>query len=211
MSAYTRIVAATQPKGGTSKSTACINFAVAAAEHDLLVALVDTDPQGSVMMWKEARCDEWPRVFAMQPRELPNWLRSEGKHFDLIVIDTPAHDTDTLAAVARIADLSIIVTQPTRLAIAVATRLQRVFINADVPYAILLSQTPPRLTSRLAGWLENYRLLGTLVDTQLAYRVAYQDAIPLGLGVVEYEPHGLAADEVRGATDWILAKLGIAL
>jgi cellulose biosynthesis protein BcsQ len=103
----------------------------------------------------------------------------------------------------------LIVAQPTRLAIAVAAHLQRAYINAGVSYAILLSQTPPRLTARLTGWIENYRLLGTLVDAQLAYRVAYQDAVPLGMGVVEYEPHGLAAHEVRHATDWILNTLEI--
>jgi chromosome partitioning protein len=209
MNVHCKILAMTQRKGGTGKSTAGMNIAVAATERGLAVALIDTDPQASVLTWKDARRDEWPKVLAMQPRDLPGWLRSEGKNFDLIVVDTPAHDTDTLAAVARIADLSLIVTQPTRLAIAVATHLQRAFINAGVGYAILLSQTPPRLTSRLTGWLENYRLLGTLVDAQLAYRVAYQDAVAMGLGVVEYEPHGLAATEVRSATDWILTKLEI--
>jgi chromosome partitioning protein len=207
---YRKILAMVQRKGGTGKSTAGMNVAVAATERGLAVAIVDTDPQASVAMWMAARRDEWPKVFAMQPRDLAGWLRSEGAYFDLIVIDTPAHDTETVADVVRVADLSVIVTQPTRLAIAVATLLQRAFVNAAIPYAILLSQTPPRLTTRLAGWLENYRSLGTLVDTQLAYRVAYQDAVPLGQGVVEYEPQGPAATEVRGVTDWILAKLEIA-
>jgi chromosome partitioning protein len=210
MDLYGKILALLQSKGGTGKSTAGMNVAVAATERGLTVAIVDTDPQASVVMWKAARHDQWPKVFAMRPRDLAGWLRSEGKDFDLIVIDTPGHDTDTLADVARIADLSVIVTQPTRLAIAVATLLQRAFVNAAVPYAILLSQTPPRLTSRLAGWLENYRSLGTMVDTQLAYRVAYQDAVALGQGVVEYEPRGPAANEVRAVTEWILAKLEIA-
>jgi hypothetical protein len=33
-------------------------------------------------------------------------------------------------------------------------------------------------------------------------RVAYQDAVPLGLGVPEYEPHGQGADEVWRVTDF---------
>ena len=43
-------------------------------------------------------------------------------------------------------------------------------------------------TERLAQWIDNHRLLGTVVQGQLAYRFAYQDAIAVGMGVVEYEP-----------------------
>ena len=155
MDLYGKILALLQSKGGTGKSTAGMNVAVAATERGLTVAIVDTDP-------KAARHDQWPKVFAMRPRDLAGWLRSEGKDFDLIVIDTAGHDTDTLADVARIADLSVIVTQPTRLAIAVATLLQRAFVNAAGPYAILLSQTPPRLTSRLAKKVFSEHLLNRL-------------------------------------------------
>jgi chromosome partitioning protein len=209
MDVHPKVLTMVNPKGGTGKSTSGINIAVAASERDLAVALVDTDPQASAVMWKDARQHESPRVLAMQPRNLPAWLTSEGRDFDLVVVDTPAHDTETLSTVVQIANLSLIVTQPTRLAIAVAAHLQRALINADISYAILLSQTPPRLTARLTAWLENYRLLGTVVNAQFAYRVAYQDAVPLGLGVVEYEPHGPAANEVRRATDWILNELEI--
>jgi chromosome partitioning protein len=181
------IVAFVQRKGGTGKTTVATNVAVTATEGGLAVAIVDTDPQASVVMWKAARSDQGPTVFAIRPLDLAGWLKGEGKDFDLIVIDTTGHDTDTLADVARIADPSVIVTQPTRLAIAVAALLQQAFVNAAVPYAILLSQTPPRMTSRLAHWLENHRSLGTVVDTQLAYRVAYQDAVALGQGAIEYE------------------------
>jgi len=38
---------------------------------------------------------------------------------------------------------------------------------------------------------------------------AYQDAIAVGLGVVEYEPEGRAAAEVQIVTDWILRRLEI--
>ena len=135
------------------------------------------------------------------------WLADHHNEFDLVVIDTPAHDGDALAAVVRVADLTVIVTQPTLLANAVAVHLRQVFITYNVPYAILLSQTPSRLTRRLNQWIQNHRLLGTVVDTQLAYLMDYQDAIPLGMSVVEYNPHGRAAQEVHGATDWLLNKL----
>jgi chromosome partitioning protein len=89
----------------------------------------------------------------------------------------------------------------------VAVHLRQAFLTYGIPYAILLTQTPPRLTLRLDQWIQNHQLLGTVVDTQLAYRMDYQDAIPLGMSVVEYNPQGRAAQEVHGATNWLLNKL----
>jgi chromosome partitioning protein len=197
----------TQGKGGTGKSTVSANVGVAASAVGLNVALIDGDPQGSLLTWKEARHAIRPYVIAKAGRDLPNWLANEGAAFDLVIVDTPAHDMKTLAEVASIADLSIIVTQPTRLAVAVAMHVRHAFIASRIDYAILLSQAPPRLNARLAEWLAIHSELGTVVGTQLAYRVAFQDSIPLGLGVIEYEPDGRAAEEVMGVTDWILNKL----
>lgn len=153
------------------------------------------------------RADVRPYVEALTPEELPHWLEERGGEFDLVVIDTPAHDGDALACVVRLADLAVIVTQPTVLANTVAVHLRDVFIDFGVPFAILLTQTPPTLTQRLERWIQNHRLLGTVVDAQFAYRMDYQDAVPLGLAVIEYNPHGRAAHEVRQATNWLLNRL----
>jgi len=196
-----------QKKGGTGKTTTATNVSVAAMMRGLSVALIDIDPQGSALTWKNARADTQPHVEALAPEDLPDWLEERSSEFDLIVIDTPAHDGDALARVVRLADLTVIVTQPTLLANAVAVRLRDVFIDFGVPYAILLTQTPPTLTQRLDRWIQNHRLLGTVVDTQFAYRMDYQDAVPLGLAVIEYNPQGRAAQEVLGVTDWLLNRL----
>lgn len=202
-----RVAAAVQLKGGTGKSTAILNAAVAAAARGLSVAIADTDPQASSAMWAAARGRDAPFVTSIAARQLPGWLAENEAAFDLTLVDTPAHDTDTLADAAKLADLAIIVTEPTYLANAVAARIQAAFVQEDIEYAILLTRTPSQLNRRLNHWLALHRQLGTVVDAHLSYRVAYQDAVALGLGVIEYEPEGPAAQEVRSATDWILKKL----
>ena len=87
------------------------------------------------------------------------------------------------------------------------SRIRTAFVQERIEYAILMTRTPSQLNRRLNHWLALHRELGTVVDAHLAYRIAYQDAVALGLGVVEYEPDGPAAQEVRAATDWILNKL----
>jgi chromosome partitioning protein len=204
---YMRVAAAVQLKGGTGKSTMTMNAAVAAQARGLSVAIADTDPQASSAMWAAARGRDAPFVTSITARQLPDWLAENRAAFDLILVDTPAHDTNTLAGAAKLADLAIIVTEPTHLANAVAARIRTAFIREKIEYAILMTRTPFQLNRRLNHWLELHRQLGTVVDAHLAYRVAYQDAVALGLGVIEYEPDGQAAHEVRTATDWILKKL----
>ncbi len=201
------VLAFVQKKGGTGKTTTATNVSVAAMMRGFRVALIDVDPQRSVLMWKNARADVRPYVEALAPAELPHWLEERRGEFDLVLIDTPAHDGDALARVVRLADLTVIVTQPTLLANAVAAHLRGVFNDFGIPYAILLTQTPSALTRRLDHWIKSHRLLGTVVDTQLAYRMDYQDAVPLGLAVIEYNPHGRAAEEVHSVTDWLLNRL----
>jgi len=198
-----------QQKGGTGKSTASLNIAVAAAHRGYRVALLETDPQGSLQLWRGLRRRRWPCVLPLGSDELAPWLARHRHLFDLVVVDTPAHDGKTIAEAVEAADLALIVTQPTMLATSVAMRLRGLFLEHDIPFAILLSQTPPTLSARLAQWIDNHRLLGTVVQGQLAYRFAYQDAIAVGLGVVEFEPEGRAAAEVQIVTDWILRRLEI--
>jgi chromosome partitioning protein len=168
---------------------------------------LETDPQGSLALWRSLRRRRWPHVWPLDSDDLAVWLEQHRRLFDLVVVDTPAHDGKTIADAVQVADLALIVTQPSVLATSVAMRLRRLFVDHGIPFAILLSQTPHSMNARLTRWIDNHRLLGTVVEGHLAYRVAHQDAVALGMGVVEYEPEGRAADEVQIVTEWILRRL----
>jgi chromosome partitioning protein len=204
-----KVLAAVQQKGGTGKSTTSLNIAVATALRGYRVALLDTDPQGSLQLWRSLRRKRWPCVQNLNAAELAEWIARNRHLFDLAVVDTPAHDGRTIAGAVKAADLALIVTQPTMLATSVAMRLRNLFLEHGIPFAILLSQTPPTLSARLVQWIDNHRLLGTVVQGQLAFRFAYQDAVAVGMGVLEYEPEGRAAAEVQIVTEWILRRLEI--
>ncbi|MBR0754319.1 ParA family protein [Bradyrhizobium jicamae] len=204
-----KVIATVQQKGGTGKSTTSLNVAVATALRGYRVAVLDIDPQGSLQLWRSLRRKRWPYVEQLRSEELAGWIARNHHLFDLVVVDTPAHDGRTIAHAVKAADLALIVTQPTMLATSVAMRLRNLFLDHGIPFAILLSQTPPTLSARLVQWIDNHRLLGTVVQGQLAYRFAYQDAIAVGMGVSEYEPEGRAAAEVQIVTEWILRRLEI--
>ena len=56
------VLALVTQKGGSGKSTLAVGLAVAAMANGERVALVETDPQGTVSRWKERRGDGYPCV-----------------------------------------------------------------------------------------------------------------------------------------------------
>jgi chromosome partitioning protein len=201
------VVPWTNRKGGVGKSTAVSNVGVELSKRGLRVALVDTDPQASLTLWHRGRDAAWPFVRSMPSRDLQGWLSKTRKEFDALLVDTPGHDTRTLAEVAVIADLTMIVSQPTVLANAEAVEVRKAFVNAGLPYAIMLSHAPAKMNTRLEAWLKKHAELGEIVDGCLGYRVDFQDAALHGLGVSEFRPDGAAAREVARVTDWLLKRL----
>jgi len=101
-------------KGGTGKTTLSGHLAVEAHNAGVgPVALIDTDPQGSLSQWWNARKAPEPLFVKVGPFELAKVLedltRSDIK---LAVIDTPPAITESISYVIGHADLVILPTRP---------------------------------------------------------------------------------------------------
>jgi chromosome partitioning protein len=198
-------VAFLNSKGGAGKSTASINFAVAAYQAGQRVLLIDIDPQRSCARWAKRRTKRNLPVIAAKLADVPELLNTaEGLGYSCVAIDTAGHDARALAAVSGMVDLSVIVVRPTRADVEVAMAVRS---RITGPYAILLSQTPPVLSARLRSWRKAAAAMGTVVDVMLGYRMDFQDSFAAGAGVTEWAPSNPAAHEVRAAFEWIWGKL----
>ena len=101
-------------KGGVGKTTLAGHLAVAAqAAGAGPVALLDTDPQGSLAEWWNAREAVTP-VFAGAPiAGLPAQLAALKKSgIRLVIIDTPPAVTATIRRVLAVADLVLVPARP---------------------------------------------------------------------------------------------------
>ena len=77
------------------------------------MALIDTDPQGSLSQWwnaREAKAPYFAKVGLLQLGEALDQLRASG--IKLAVIDTPPAITDSISQVVAHADLVLVPTRP---------------------------------------------------------------------------------------------------
>lgn len=107
------LVVASQ-KGGVGKTTIAGHLGVMAEACKAgPVALIDTDPQGSLSQWWNERKVELPVFAAVDIAKLPFHLKElEDAGIKIVIIDTPPAVTETIKKVIAVADLVLIPTRP---------------------------------------------------------------------------------------------------
>jgi chromosome partitioning protein len=207
------IVLATQ-KGGSGKSTLAIGLALAAIQAGHTVRLIETDSQGTLSNWQSRRPYAEPLVEPIYSAgDIEQRLQSlERSGVTLTIIDTAGGLSAATTAAIRYADLCLIPTRPSVAdieATAPTLSLARVW---NKPFAFILNQTPIRghrvsNAAIVLGEEAAHDLSSVVALPYIVMRNDHQDALGLGLAVVEYAPTGKSADEVRGLWQWIETKL----
>lgn len=100
-------------KGGVGKTTICGHLAALATVQGCKVCVIDTDPQGSLKEWWEARQKQDIEYLEVSIDKLSASLQMLAKaKFDYVLIDTPPSVSGTIEKVITHADLVIIPTRP---------------------------------------------------------------------------------------------------
>lgn len=102
-------------KGGVGKTTLAGHLSVEAERRgEGPVALIDTDPQGSLAAWWNERVAETPVFAQVAISNLRDHLAAlaDAAGIKLAIIDTPPAVTETIRSVLSVADLVLIPTRP---------------------------------------------------------------------------------------------------
>jgi chromosome partitioning protein len=198
-----RTIAFVTQKGGSGKSTLCINLSVAAQEAGRSVCILEMDRQATISDWAENRTKDGPEVAQIEAQQLEEVMkRLKDSSYDYVFIDTPGVDSPGTLSAIRVADLCVIPTRPTPADLRAFKPTLAAVYRLEKKFAFVLNQTPPR-SYRVRDAAEGLAVLGVLPDVNIVLRNDYQDALGLGQGVTEFNPEGQAADEIRRLWTWV--------
>ncbi|HLJ64019.1 MAG TPA: ParA family protein [Stellaceae bacterium] len=210
------LVLATQ-KGGSGKSTAAACLAVHADLGGKRVALIDADPQASLLHWRSL--GEPPldlRIDAEPSEAVGSHARRLAEGCDLVIIDTAGFRNRTMIEALSVADLALVPIKPSPLDIAAALETVKLIgevnhvaerAGRQLRYRLFLTQVTVGsvIARHVRAELKEAGL--ALLTAELANRVAYGEATLRGRMPAHLDAQGPAAREGAGFADEVLAAL----
>jgi chromosome partitioning protein len=195
-------------KGGTGKTTLSGHLAVEAQNAGVgPVALIDTDPQGSLSHWWNARAAAEPLFVKVGPFELGEAIEHlTASGVKLAVIDTPPAITESISYVISLADLVILPTRPS------PHDLRAVGATVDIAnrhrkpvlFVVNAATQRARITGETAVALSQH---GTVAPITLHQRVDFAASMVDGRTVGEVTGGSASADEIQKLWVYVQGRL----
>jgi chromosome partitioning protein len=204
-------IAIVSQKGGSGKTTLSVNLAAAAEASGAVALIIDTDPQATASQWGAWRSDRAPEVIDSAPPRIQvkvDAAKNQGATF--IVVDTPPHADSAASRAVEAADIVLIPCRPSAFdlaAIKTTASLVRLF---DKPAFVVFTAGPPQAPRMYEEASELVRGFGVEPCPRiLPDRAIYRHASAVGASVIEHEPAGKAAAEMRELYMWITAHVNM--
>jgi chromosome partitioning protein len=192
-----QIIGIASQKGGSGKTTLAGHLAVQAEGAGAgPVALVDTDPQGSLSEWWNARKAETPRFARTSPGRLPQdieQMRALG--IELLIIDTPPAIESTITDVINLCDLVLIPVRPSPHDLRAVGATVDIVEKLGKPLIFVVNGATPRarITNEAVMALSQH---GTLAPVILHHRTGFAASMIDGRTVGEIRGEARSAGEI---------------
>jgi chromosome partitioning protein len=206
------VIAVLNQKGGSGKTTIATHLARALQIDGADVLLVDSDPQGSARDWAAVREDQPLTVVGIDrptiDRDIKNLVRK-----DFVIIDGAPQAADLAVSAIKAASFVLIPVQPSPYDIWATADLvelvkQRIEVtDGKLQAAFVVSRAikGTRIGLEVAEALAGYGL--PILESRITQRVSYPGTAAAGTTVMDTEPAGDAAAEVRALATELKQKL----
>ncbi len=199
-----------QQKGGSGKTTLAVSLAVEFRRRGLRVALLDTDPQGSLGRWFMTR-----RERGLQDMDFSTssaWgvgyeAEKLRKTNDIVLIDTPPKIDSDLRPALREASLVLVPVSASHVDLWATDGVLDLASRVGKPAMLVLNRIKAgtRLAEEIAAAAA--ALNPDIAAARLGQRVAYAETLGQGLGVAE-AGSAPARAEVAALAEELAARLG---
>ncbi|MFP6003841.1 AAA family ATPase [Helicobacter pylori] len=186
-------------KGGSGKSTLCLNLAVQLLKDNKEVVVLDTDSQKSMETFTEIRSNNEYKTFSLFNRSsgFSDTLKQMVSKYENILIDTKGEYSKETQKAMLLSDIVLVPTTPSQLDTEVlANMLERIEqlqeLNENLRALIIINRMPiiPTLKERkaLIDFIKENNPSDkiTLLESSLSERIVYKRSVSEGLGVIEY-------------------------
>lgn len=204
MTAY--VITLATSKGGVGKSTLARNFAAHWSNIGMKIAIIDADPQGSIINRHDPNGPMGNITVVAEPEENVSNLINEFKNnYNFIIVDTGGFRNRTTVRALISTDLAIIPLKPSADDVAGALETHNLIkelnrtperISNPIKYrmVITMSQQNTIITKHVRNELEQ---LGYLVlKAEMYHRVIYPESVINGISPCISDPDGPAARDI---------------
>ena len=203
-----RILVIASQKGGVGKTTIAGHLAVMADRQNAgPVALIDTDPQGSLSSWWNERQAETPLFASVDIGNLKNHLQElANAGVKLAIIDTPPAVTETIREVLAVADLVLIPTRPSPHDLRAVGSTVDLVEQSGKRMVFVINGAAPRakITGEAAIALSQH---GTVAPVTLYQRTDFAASMIDGRTVQEIDARSRSTEEIEKLWNYVFAQL----
>ena len=206
------VIAVLNQKGGSGKTTIATHLARALQLDGKDVLLVDSDPQGSARDWAAVREDNPLAVVGIDRPTIDRDLKAIGRK-DFVVIDGAPQAADLAVSAIKAASFILIPVQPSPYDIWATADLvelvkQRIEVtDGKLQAAFVVSRAikGTRIGAEITEALAGYGL--PVLESRITQRVSYPGTAAAGTTILDAEPDGDGAREIRALMNEIKQKL----
>ncbi|MDA9957025.1 ParA family protein [Candidatus Pelagibacter sp.] len=208
-----KVITISQQKGGTGKTTLAVHLAMAFIKyHNLKVAIIDTDPQGSLGKWFMIRSEKNISNENLTFKTASLWgAQYESKTLkndhDIVVIDTPPKIESDARPAIEAADLVIIPMAASHVDFWATGAIVDIAKKANKKILVQINRSNQRskLINKTNEFIKSLDLSST--KTIIGNRQIYTSAMGEGKTAVEKQKKGAAVEEIKNLSEQILLEL----
>ena len=208
-----KVITIAQQKGGTGKTTLAVHLALAFVKyHNLKIAIIDTDPQGSLGQWFMIRSEKKLSNGNLTFKTASLWgaqyeSKALKKDHDIVIIDTPPKIESDARPSIESADLVLIPVAASHVDFWATGAIVEIAKKANKKILIQINRSSQRskLITKTNEFIKSLDLSAT--KTIIGNRQIFASSMGEGKTAVEKQKKSSAIEEIKQLSEQILSEV----